>query len=65
MRYDVVVCGGGMAGVSAAVAAAQNGKKVLLVERTGNLGGLATNGMVTVLMSSLSWFSGIGKALIE
>ena len=64
-RYDVVVCGGGMAGVAAAVAAAQNGKKVLLVERTGNLGGLATNGMVTVLMSSLSWFSGIGKTLIE
>ena len=64
-RYDVVVCGGGMAGVAAAVAAAQNGKKVLLVERTGNLGGLATNGMVTVLMSSLSWFSGIGKALIQ
>ena len=63
--YDVVVCGGGMAGVSAAVAAAKEGKKVLLVERSGALGGLATNGMVTVVMSSLSWFYGFGKELIE
>lgn len=63
--YDVVVCGGGVAGVSAAVAAAKEGKKVLLVERSGALGGLATNGMVTVLMSSLSWFYGFGKELIH
>ena len=62
--YDVVVCGGGVAGVSAAVSAAKEGKKVLLVERSGALGGLATNGMVTVLMSSLRWFYGFGKELI-
>lgn len=63
--YDVVVCGAGVAGVSAAVAAAKERKKVLLVERSGTLGGLATNGMVTVLMSSLSWFYGFGKELIQ
>jgi hypothetical protein len=37
--YDVVVCGGGTSGVSAAVAAARTGAKTLLIERTGQLGG--------------------------
>lgn len=41
-RYDVVVAGGGSAGVAAAVGAAQTGAKVLLVERAGFLGGAAT-----------------------
>ena len=48
VRYhaDVMVIGGGPAGVTAAVAAARHGKKVLLVEATGALGGLGTTGMV-------------------
>ena len=37
--YDVVVCGGGTSGVTAAVAAARTGAKTLLIERTGQLGG--------------------------
>ena len=41
-NYDVLVTGGGSAGVSAAVGAAQAGAKVLLVERAGFLGGAAT-----------------------
>ena len=45
-RYDVVVCGGGPAGIGAAVAAAENGAKTLLVERFGFLGGMATAGYV-------------------
>ena len=64
-KYDVLVAGGGISGVCAAVAAARQGKKVLLVERGSVLGGLATSGLVSVLMSSLSWFYGIGKELIE
>ena len=44
---DVLVVGGGMAGVAAAVTAARNGMKTLLVESQGTLGGLATNGLVT------------------
>lgn len=44
--WDVVVAGGGMAGVSAAVCAARLGGKVLLVEATGCLGGMATSGLV-------------------
>jgi hypothetical protein len=43
---DVLVCGGGFAGVAAAVAAARNGVTVLLVERYGFLGGLVTGGLV-------------------
>jgi len=42
---DVVVAGGGLGGVSAAVAAARAGAKTLLVERNGFPGGVATAGM--------------------
>jgi hypothetical protein len=45
-RYDVVVAGGGSAGIAAAVAAARDGARTLLVERYGFLGGMATAGMV-------------------
>ena len=43
---EVLVCGGGFAGVGAALAAAQNGAKVLLLERYGFLGGLCTGALV-------------------
>ena len=46
---DVLVVGGGPAGLSAAVAAARNGASVTLVERYPYLGGLASGGMVLVL----------------
>ena len=46
---DVLVVGGGPAGLSAAVAAARNGATVTLVERYPYLGGLASGGMVLVL----------------
>lgn len=45
-NVDVLVCGGGVAGVAAATCAARNGAKVLLIERYGFLGGLATGGLV-------------------
>ncbi len=48
-RSDVVVVGGGPAGVSAAVAAARAGASVTLLERYAALGGLAAGGMVLVL----------------
>jgi len=44
-RYDVVVAGGGLAGVSAAAAAARVGVKVALVEREPFAGGISTAGM--------------------
>ena len=46
-EYDVVVVGGGVAGVAAAVAAARNGAKTLLMEKSVILGGLATIGLIS------------------
>jgi hypothetical protein len=48
---DVLVVGGGSAGVAAAVAAARAGADVLLVERHGYLGGLATGGLIILLLT--------------
>ena len=48
--YDVIVVGGGISGVAAALAAARNGSKVLLVEKTTVLGGLATSGLVIIYL---------------
>lgn len=45
-EVDVLVCGGGVAGVAAALCAARKGADVLLLERYGYLGGLATGGLV-------------------
>ena len=49
-RYDVVVVGGGVAGVAAAVAASRCGAKTLLVEKEYALGGLATLGLVVAYL---------------
>ncbi len=51
---EVVVVGGGPAGIAAAVAAARTGAKVILVERYGFLGGTATAGLVGPFMTSYS-----------
>lgn len=48
-RYDVIVAGGGPAGVGAALAAARHGAKTLIVERFGCLGGMWTAGLVNPL----------------
>ncbi len=48
-RSDVVVVGGGPAGIAAAVSAARNGASVTLLERYPYLGGLASGGMVLIL----------------
>jgi hypothetical protein len=47
-KVDVLVVGGGTSGCTAAIAAARNGAKVMLVERYGFLGGTATAAMVGV-----------------
>lgn len=48
---DVVVCGGGPGGVPAAIAAARHGAKVVLIERYGFMGGLATAGLVSPILA--------------
>lgn len=47
---DVLVAGGGIAGISAALAAARGGARVLLIEKQCILGGLATSGLVTIYL---------------
>lgn len=46
-NVDVLVCGGGVAGSAAGIAAARDGARVLLIEKRESLGGLCTNGYIT------------------
>ena len=46
-EYEVVVLGGGPAGIAAAVAASRAGRRTLLIERYGFLGGMGTAAGVT------------------
>ncbi|MHA6485018.1 FAD-dependent oxidoreductase [Paenibacillus sp. strain BS8-2] len=48
--YDIIVSGGGPAGIAAALAAAGQGLKTLLVEVCGCLGGVWTSGMLTLIL---------------
>ena len=48
--YDVIVAGGGVAGVAAAAEAKRSGKRVLLIEKVQKLGGLATTGIVNLFL---------------
>ena len=54
MKTDVLVCGGGPAGVCAAVSAARAGAKVVLAERFGCLGGNLTLGHVSPILGKVA-----------
>lgn len=49
-RFDVLVAGGGFAGAAAAIAAARQGARVILVEQYNCLGGAACNALVNPFM---------------
>lgn len=51
-EVDVVVAGAGSAGIAAAVAAARQGMRTLVIEQHGSVGGMATNGLVGPFMTS-------------
>lgn len=51
--YEVIVCGGGPAGCAAAISAAREGAKTLLIETSGMLGGMSTLGLVNALPHSI------------
>ena len=61
-EYDIIIAGGGIAGVAAALAARRLGSKVLLIEKSVMLGGLATLGLI-------SWYEplcdGDGRHIIK
>ena len=59
--YDVVVAGAGTAGIVAAIAAARNGARVLLVERGGFLGGHIAG---QLLEHSAGWFDAHGTRIV-
>ena len=48
--YDVIIAGGGFGGVAAALAAARNGAKTCLLEKSATLGGLGTAGFVVIYL---------------
>ena len=50
-KYGLIVVGGGIAGVAAAVSAAREGLSVLLLEKFGSLGGAMSNSLVFPFMS--------------
>lgn len=58
---DIVVVGGGPAGIAAAVSASRNGSRVMLLERYPYLGGLATGGLVILFIEYDRYEYGIMK----
>ena len=62
VTYDIAVAGGGVAGVAAAVEAARSGKKVVLIEKATQLGGLATIGLINFFVPM---YNGRGTQIIK
>jgi hypothetical protein len=65
LETDVVVAGGGPAGLASAIAAARLGMKVTLVERYGFLGGMATGGLILNLIETQRYGSGTCQEIIH
>lgn len=68
-KYDVVVVGGGMSGVFAAIAAARNGAKTLIIDQNGFFGGtLTANGvgpMMTFFAGDKQVIQGLGEEMVQ
>jgi hypothetical protein len=62
LKFDVVVSGGGPAGINAAIAAGRAGAKTLLVERYGFLGGMST---VALVYPWMTFHTESGKQVIK
>jgi len=62
-KYDIIVVGGGFAGVAAAIAAAREGSRVLLVDKGNALGGAAVNCLVNPFMPYSTKINGVDTEL--
>ncbi len=67
--WDVIVAGGGPAGCTAAIAAAREGAKTLLLEATGCLGGMGTSGLIPAWCpfsdKERVIYAGLGEQIME
>jgi hypothetical protein len=69
-KYDVAICGGGIAGVAAAIAAARHGMNTALIEKQCLLGGLATSGLIYIYLPLCDGFGkqvtyGLAEELLQ
>lgn len=70
INYDVIVCGGGIAGISAALSAARTGAKTCMLEKEYSPGGLATLGLIVIYLplddgDGVQMSGGIAEELIK
>ena len=61
-KYDLIVCGGGVAGAAAALSGRRQGLTTLLLDKLCVLGGLATSGLVNYWVPLCT---GRGKYIIK
>ena len=64
-EYDVIVVGGTPGGIMSAVSASRMGKSVLVLERTGTIGGLPANGLGTTDISTRGATTGLFLEFVE
>ncbi len=69
-EFDVVIVGGGIAGVAAAVAASRNDARVCIIEKENALGGLATLGLIAIYLPLCDGMgnqviAGLGEELLK
>jgi len=68
-EYDIIVAGGGMAGVMSAIAAARNNAKVLIIDQNGYFGGSLTacgvGPMMTFFAGEKQVIKGLGEELVQ
>jgi len=64
-RYNVIVCGGGVTGIAAAISAARSGANTILIEGRPFLGGVATGAMMAVFWIPYECAHGFVKELFD
>jgi len=62
-EYDVVIVGAGVSGIAATLASSRAGAKTLLIEKSGGLGGIDTNGLVASVTNY--YFNAAGDQVIK